>query len=118
METLEFLGRGEEAAQFLAAQEKALPADYNPPHRLAHVYFKLGKNAEALAAIDRALGKGYGARKGLMFRLKADILVTMGKRAEARAALEQQLALYRSLPDAQKKPSYAKTVQDEIDKLK
>ncbi len=118
METLEFLGRGEEAAQFLAAQEKALPSDYNPAHRLAHVYFKLGKNAEALAAIDRAIGKGYGARKGLMLRLKADILVTMGKRAEAREALEQQLALYRSLPDAQKKAGYEKSVQEQIDKLR
>jgi len=117
METLEFLGRGEEAAQFLAAQEKALPSDYNPAHRLAHVYFKLGKNADALAAIDRAIGKGYGARKGLMLRLKADILVAMGKRAEARAALEQQLALYQSLPDAQKKPGYEKSVQEQIDKL-
>lgn len=118
METLEFLGRGAEAAQFLEAQEKALPADYNPPHRLAHVYFKLGKNADALAAIDRALSKGYGARKGLMYRLKADILVAMGKKSEAIAALEAQLALYRSLPDAQKKPGYERAVQDQIDKLK
>ncbi len=117
METLEFLGRGEEAASFLAAQEKALPNDYNPAHRLAHVYFKLGKNQDALAAIDRAIIKGYGARKGLMLRLKADILVTMGKTNEARIALEEQLALYRSLPDAQKKPGFEKTVQDQIDKL-
>lgn len=118
METLEFLGRGPEAAQFLEAQEKALPDDYNPPHRLAHVYFKLGKYPEALAAIDRAIAKGYGARKGLMLRLKADILVAMGKKADARAALEQQLALYRSLPDSQKKPGYEKSVEEQIDKLK
>jgi tetratricopeptide (TPR) repeat protein len=118
METLEFLGRGQEAAQFLEAQEKALPDDYNPAHRLAHVYLKLGKHKEALAAIDRAIAKGYGARKGLMLRLKADILLAMGKKPEARAALEQQLALYRSLPDAQKKPGYEKTVQEQIDKLK
>ncbi len=118
METLEFLGRGEEAAQFLSAQEKALPTDYNPPHRLAHVYLKLGKHKEALAAIDRALSRGYGARKGLMYRLKADILVAMNRRPEARTALEAQLALYRSLPDAQKKPGYEKAVQDQIDRLR
>jgi tetratricopeptide (TPR) repeat protein len=118
METLEFLGRGPEAAQFLEAQEKALPNDYNPPHRLAHVYLKLGKHKEALAAIDRAIAKGYGARKGLMLRLKADILMAMGRKDDARAALEQQLALYRSLPDSQKKPGYEKSVQDQIDKLK
>ena len=118
METLEFLGRGEEAAAFLSAQEKALPDDYNPPHRLAHVYFKLKRYPEALAAIDRALAKGYGARKGLMLRLKADILLAMGRKADARAALEQQLTLYRSLPAEQKKPGYEKTVQEQIDKLK
>jgi tetratricopeptide (TPR) repeat protein len=118
METLEFLGRGQEAAQFLEAQEKALPDDYNPPHRLAHVYFKLGKKKEALDAINRAIAKGYGARKGLMLRLKADILVSMGKKDEARAALEQQLALYRSLPESQKKPGYEKTVEEQIDKLR
>ncbi len=118
METLEYLGRGEEAAQFLTAQEKALPDDYNPAHRLAHVYFKLGKNDEALAAANRALAKAYGARKGLILRLKSDILVAMGKKAEARAALEEQLALYRSLPEGQKKPGFEKAVQERIDKLK
>jgi tetratricopeptide (TPR) repeat protein len=118
METLEYLGRGEEAAQFLAAQEKALPDDYNPAHRLAHVYFKLGKNDEALAAAKRALAKAYGARKGLILRLESDILLAMGKKAEARAALEEQLALYRSLPEGQKKPGFEKAVQERIDKLK
>ena len=117
METLEFLGRGAEAAQFLEAQEKALPDDYNPPHRLAHVYFKLKKYPQALAAIDRAIGKGYGARKGLMLRLKSDILLAMGKKREAIAALRAQLALYRALAEGQRKPGYEKTVEDQIAKL-
>jgi tetratricopeptide (TPR) repeat protein len=118
METLEYLGRGQEAAQFLEAQEKALPDDYNPPHRLAHVYYKLGRYDDALAAINRALPKAYGARKGLMLRLKSDILLAQGKKAEARAALEEQLAVYRSLPEGQKKPALEKAVQAQIDKLK
>jgi len=118
METLEFLGRGEDAASFLSAQEKALPGDYDPPHRLAHVYFKLKRYPEALAAVERALAKGYGARKGLMYRLEADILAAMGRKADARAALEKQLALYRSLPASQKKPGYEKAVQEQIDDLK
>jgi len=118
METLEFLGRGKDAAQFLEAQEKALPNDYNPPHRLAHVYYKLGKYSDALGAIDRAIGKGYGARKGLMLRLKADILMAMHRKQDAIAALEAQLALYKSLPDSQKHAGYERGVQDQIDKLK
>ena len=118
METLEYLGRGEEAARFLEAQEKALPNDYNPAHRLAHVYFKLKRYDDALAAINRALPKAYGARKGLILRLKADVLLAQGKKSEARAALEEQLALYKSLPDAQKKPGFEQKVQEQIDKLK
>jgi tetratricopeptide (TPR) repeat protein len=118
METLEYLGRGEEAARFLEAQEKALPNDYNPPHRLAHVYYKLKRYDDALAAINRALPKAYGARKGLILRLKADVLIAQNKKPEARAALEEQLALYKSLPDAQKKPGFEQKVQEQIDKLK
>lgn len=118
METLEYLGRGEEAARFLEAQEKALPNDYNPAHRLAHVYFKLKRYDDALAAISRALPKAYGARKGLILRLKADVLLAQNKKTEARAALEEQLALYKSLPDAQKKPGFEQKVQEQIDKLK
>ncbi len=118
METLEYLGRGQEAAQFLEAQEKALPNDYNPAHRLAHVYFKLKRYDDALAALSRALPKAYGARKGLILRLKADVLLAQGKKPEARAALEEQLALYKSLPDAQKKPGFEQKVQEQIDKLK
>ena len=118
METLEFLGRPEEAARFLEAQEKALPDDYNPAHRLARVYFDMKKYPEALAAIDRAIAKGYGARKGLMLRLKADILVAMGRKADALAALEQQLALYRSLPEGERRPAYEKAVEKRIDELK
>jgi len=118
METLEYLGRGQEAAQFLEAQEKALPSDYNPAHRLAHVYFKLKRYDDALAAVGRALPKSYGARKGLILRLKADILLAQNKKADARAALEEQLALYKSLPEAQKKPGFEQKVQEQIDKLK
>ena len=118
METLEFLGRPGDAANFLERREKELPDDFNPPHRLARVYFDMKRYPEALATIDRAIAKGYGARKGLMLRLKADILLAMGKKAEARAALEEQLALYRSLPEGQKRPAFEKAVQKRIEELR
>lgn len=118
METLEFLGRDEDAARFLEEREKTLPDDYNPPHRLARVYFDSKRYPAALAAIRRALAKGYGARKGLMLRLEADILVAMGRKTEALAALEEQLALYRALPAGQKRPAYEKAVLEHIAKLK
>jgi tetratricopeptide (TPR) repeat protein len=118
METLVFLGRRADAAAFLRAQETALPDDYNPAHRLARVLFDMGQPKDALAAIDRAIAKGWGARKGLMYSLKADILLALDRKADARATVQEQLKLYRSLPEGQKKPSFEKSTQERLDKMK
>jgi tetratricopeptide (TPR) repeat protein len=118
METLVFLGRRADAAAFLRAQEAALPDDYNPPHRLARVLFDMGQPKDALAAIQRALSKAWGARKGLMLSLEADILTALGRKAEAKAAIQAQLDLYRSLPEGQKRPSFEKAAKERIDKMR
>lgn len=114
METLEFVGRTQDAVGFLTEHEQALTAEYNPSHRLAHVYYALGRYPDALAAIDRAIVRAWGARKGQMFTKKADILQKMGKTAEAKAALQEALRLYRSLPDGQKKPQLEKVVEEKL----
>lgn len=118
METLVFLGRRADAATFLEAQAAALPDDYNPPHRLARVLFDMGRPKDALAAIDRAIAKGWGARKGLMLALKADILLALNRPADAKATVRQQLELYRSLPEGQKKPSFEKAAEERLKKMK
>ena len=114
METLEFLGRPQDAIGFLTEHEQALATEYNPSHRLAHVYYALGKYPDALAAIDRAISRAWGARKGQMFTKKADILQKMGKKAEAKAALHDALKLYKSLSDGQKKPQLEKAVEERL----
>lgn len=103
-ETHLYLHHEAQAKALLAASEKALPDDYNPPARLAIVHFRLGEYPEALAAVDRALPKAYGERKGNILANKANILEKMGQRDAARAAVEEQLALYRALPEGQKQP--------------
>lgn len=114
METLEFLGRPQDAIGFLSEHEKELTTEYNPSHRLAHVYYALGKYSDALAAIDRAISRAWGARKGQMLTKKSDILLELGKKAEAKAALQDALKLYKSLPDGQKKPQLEKAVEERL----
>jgi hypothetical protein len=57
----------------LKLTERDLPADYNPPARLAIIYHAAGRDDDALAAVDRALGKVYGPRAMRLYDLKADI---------------------------------------------
>ena len=99
-----YLHHDAEAKALLVASERDLPDDYNPPSRLAIVHLRLNELDEALAAIGRALPKAYGPRKGYVLSIKANILEKKGDRDAARAVVEEQLALYRALPDGQKIP--------------
>ncbi|MFO0659986.1 MAG: thioredoxin family protein [Polyangiaceae bacterium] len=111
-EALVQLGRADDAIAMLKKSEAANPDDYNPPARLARVYLGLGKLDEALSAIDRSIPKAYGPRAAQLLGLKVDILDKGGKRAEAKRALESQIAKYRALPEGLKRPeAEAKAVQ-------
>jgi tetratricopeptide (TPR) repeat protein len=113
-ETLVKLGRGTEAVALLEARERALPDNYNPPHYLARVYRALKRWDEGLAAIDRALRLAYGPRRAGLMTLKVELLRNAGRRDEARRALEEQLRLYRELPEGQKRPDAERRVKDEL----
>src|SRR3954469_3589263 len=52
-----YLGEPKKAESLLSAREREMPSDYNPPARLARVYFEQKKLPEAAKAVDRALGK-------------------------------------------------------------
>jgi len=91
------LGEPARALPMLQQSEQDFPNDYNPPARLARVYFELGRLDDALAAIDRALARVYGPRTLRVAAQKADILQKQGKKAEARAALEEALDATKSL---------------------
>jgi len=98
-----FLGRGEEAIPMLEAHEKALPDEYNPPHFLARLLHLMKRDADALAPMDRALAKAYGPRRAAIMGLKADILEGLGRLADARAVLAEQVAAWEALPAPQRK---------------
>ena len=93
------------AIPMLTASQRDLPRDYNPPARLARAYFELGRTGDALSAIDRALPLAYGGRTLRLFSLKADILKSKGDGEGEKRALDQAIALAKTLHLT---PGYAK----------
>jgi tetratricopeptide (TPR) repeat protein len=117
METLVYLGRAQEAVAFLTQRERELPNDYNPPHRLAVAYQALGDGANALAAIDRAIAKAWGARKARLYDKRVDILLAQGSKDAAKATLKASLAHLRSLPAGQRKPALEAAAETRLKSL-
>jgi hypothetical protein len=114
VESLLALGRGEEAIALLRARERALFDDYNPPHALARVYRDLGRFADGLAAVERALAKADGPRRAGILGLKAELLLGAGQKDEAKRVLEQQLAAYRALPKGQQQATREQAVAQRL----
>jgi tetratricopeptide (TPR) repeat protein len=96
------LGQLERAIPMLEAAERALPADYNPPARLATAFLWMKRWDEALAPSDRALAKAYGPRKLGIYSTRADIFSGKGDREAARRTLEEALAYAEALPPGQR----------------
>ena len=79
-ETYLYLGEPAKAETLLAAREKEMPGDYNPPARLARVLLEQKRAPEAEAAVNRALAlMTQGPRKVGILGLKARILEAQGK---------------------------------------
>lgn len=95
-------GQLDEAREALQRSEKENPTDYNPPARLAYIYAEQGKLDEAVAAMDRALGKAYGPRKVSLFERKVELLLKQNNPAGARATYEKAVAFIGTLPEAQR----------------
>lgn len=92
------LGDPARALPALVSSERDLPADYNPPARIAKVDFELKRYDDGLAAIERALSRGYGPRKVRLYLLKADLLAARGDPSGATATLHQAQAYAGQLP--------------------
>ncbi|WP_437790468.1 thioredoxin family protein [Sorangium sp. So ce693] len=92
------LGRGEEAIVMLSQREAQMPASYEPPARLAQVLHAMGREAEALAAVERAIGRAYGPRRLRYLKLRAEIQQRLGRGAEQVATLREEVAGYEALP--------------------
>jgi tetratricopeptide (TPR) repeat protein len=85
----------------LAASERELPGDYNPPARTARLLVDLGRLAEARAAADRALALAYGPRKLKLYQLAANIEARRADPEAEKRVLDEALGYAESLPAAQ-----------------
>jgi len=95
------LGDPARAVARLKQSELELPADYNPPARLAVVYLEMGKLDEANAAAARALLRAYGPRRVRVLETMSRIQVKRNNPGGARQALEDAVAVLDALPPAQ-----------------
>ena len=113
METYLYLKQPAKAEKLLAAREKQMPGDYNPPARLARVLFEEKKLPQAEAAIDRALAKmDRGQRRVGILALKEKILQAQGK--STTAVLREQLEVLRSLPSTQRRPEQEAAIERKL----
>jgi thiol-disulfide isomerase/thioredoxin len=112
-ETYLYLGELAKAEKLLAAREKEMPGDYNPPARLARVLLEQKRAPEAEAAVNRALAlMTQGPRKVGILGLKARILEAQGK--DKVPVLREQLALIKTLPATQRNPETQEKVEKEL----
>ncbi len=68
-----YLGRGEALLPSLEANVAALPKEYDPPYRLAQLYVKLKRPADARKAGELALARVQGSRTGRVLKLLLDV---------------------------------------------
>ncbi|HYQ18052.1 MAG TPA: thioredoxin family protein [Polyangiaceae bacterium] len=113
-EALVYLERRDEAIARLIERERQLPDNYNPPHYLARLYRDAKQWEPGLLAIDRALALAYGPRRAGLMGVKVDLLLGAGRKGDARALLDAQLAAYRALPPAQRQPSAEAAIEKRI----
>jgi tetratricopeptide (TPR) repeat protein len=110
-----YLHQPQKAEALLSAREREMSSDYNPPARLARVYFEEKKLPKAEAAVDRALHKmTRGQRQISVLGLKAKILAAEGK--STGDVMRERLAIFHELPQSQQNPdteqSLAKAVAE------
>jgi tetratricopeptide (TPR) repeat protein len=112
-DTYLYLKEPQKAEELLAAREKEMPGDYNPPARLARVLLEQKKLAEAEAAVDRALSKmTRGQRRIGVLGLKSRILEKEGK--PTTAVVQEQLEVVRELPRTQRSPELEAQLQKKL----
>ena len=81
------------AETMLLGSEKLFPSDYNPPARLARLYFEMGRLDDALPRIEKAIKLAEGPRRIGMLELRSSIQHGLGKTPAAIASLEDAIRL-------------------------
>lgn len=102
----------------LEQSEKELPADFNPPARLAFAHKELGQLDLAAADIARALTKNTGGpRRVRLFDVQASIFAAKGDVAGQKKALADAIAYGKSLPASQRPNTKLTALEAQLAKL-
>jgi thioredoxin-like negative regulator of GroEL len=99
-----YLGRGLDLVPALQKSAADLPAEYDPPYRLAWVLYKSGKLDEAVPYVTTATSLAYGPCKTRVLALAADLAVARKDAAAERAARAAIVTTLESLPAEQANP--------------
>jgi len=99
-----YLGRGDAIVGALAQSTKDLPTEYDPPYRLAWVYMKTGKPADAATWAKDAASKAYGPRKVRVQSLLVEATKAVGDVGAERAARTELVAVLEALPKEAAQP--------------
>jgi thioredoxin-like negative regulator of GroEL len=99
-----YLGKPLELVPALEKSASDLPKEYDPPARLAWLYWKANKPADAATWADKALALAYGPRKARLLGMRADIAAAAGDKAAEKTFREQAVKQYESLPKGEDNP--------------
>ncbi len=95
-----FLHKPQIALAEIERAERDLPNDYNPPRLAARLYQDLGRQDDALAALDRCLSKAYGVPKLSLYQMKGGWLAKKGDLDATRKTYREGIAFGQTLPPA------------------
>jgi hypothetical protein len=99
-----YLGKPLDLVPALEKSASDLPKEYDPPARLAWLYWKAKQPADAATWADKALALAYGPRKARLYGMRADIAAAAGDKAAEKSFREQAVKQYESLPKGQENP--------------
>jgi len=94
---------GERAVALLQERALEMPSAYEPRARLAQALASLGRDEEALHAIEQALALVKGPRRLRYLSLQADLLARLGRREREREVVAAIVAAYEAQPPTQRR---------------
>ncbi len=115
--TLLALGREDDAIAALRARAVALPSNYEVHGRLGTTLVRVGKHAESMDPLTRAIDLAYGAPKFIYMHRLADAYVAVGDKEKARDQLRRAMTGWVSLPESQRDPARMAAVDRALNDL-
>ena len=114
-EVYTYLGVGLELVPALEQSVKDLPAEYDPPYRLAWIHLQAGKTEQAQRWAEQAITLAYGPRKAKAQAMLAEIHHARADVDGERAARTAALATLQGLPLPAQNPDAIAKAKAELD---